>query len=331
MFFKGTERRPSAREIAGEIDAIGGEFNAFTGKEYTTYYVKCAAEHRDVALDVLVDMLRNSRFDAGGDRAREGRDRRGDEHVLRHAARLHRRRLRDSPLGRPAARPGHHRHARRRSAPRRARRSSAISTSGTSPRAWCSASRAASATGCSSGAGAARRPRGRRDRRAGAHRPVRERPRRVHTKQSEQAHVMLGVPSLPLDDPDRYAIQLLATALGGGMSSRLFTRGAGAARARVLRLRAEPQLHRRRHALLAGGRRHRPHRRRRGDDRRGAAQDRGRAAARRGAREGAQLREGPLRPPAREPAGTDDVRAAERGARADGFPIPTRCWPGSTR
>src|SRR2546429_8931651 len=63
MFFKGTERRPSARQIAGEIDAIGGEFNAFTGKEYTGYYVKCAAEHRDVALDVLVDMIRHSRFE----------------------------------------------------------------------------------------------------------------------------------------------------------------------------------------------------------------------------------------------------------------------------
>jgi len=63
MFFKGTERRPTARQIAGEIDAIGGEFNAFTGKEYTGYYVKCAAEHRDVALDVLIDMLRHSKFD----------------------------------------------------------------------------------------------------------------------------------------------------------------------------------------------------------------------------------------------------------------------------
>jgi predicted Zn-dependent peptidase len=64
MFFKGTEKRPTAREIAGEVDAIGGEFNAFTSKEYTGYYVKCAAEHRDVALDVLVDMVRNSKFDA---------------------------------------------------------------------------------------------------------------------------------------------------------------------------------------------------------------------------------------------------------------------------
>jgi len=46
---------------------------------------------------------------------------------------------------------------------------------------------------------------------------------RVHTKQSEQAHVILGVHSLPLDHPDRYAVQLIATALGGGMSSRLFS------------------------------------------------------------------------------------------------------------
>src|ERR1700754_3741243 len=60
MFFKGTERRPTARDIAGEVDAIGGEFNAFTGKEYTGYYVKCAAEHAPIALDVLVDMLRHS-------------------------------------------------------------------------------------------------------------------------------------------------------------------------------------------------------------------------------------------------------------------------------
>src|SRR6266705_271436 len=63
MFFKGTERRSTARDISKEIDAIGGEFNAFTGKEYTCFYVKCAAESRDIALDVLVDMLRDSKFD----------------------------------------------------------------------------------------------------------------------------------------------------------------------------------------------------------------------------------------------------------------------------
>jgi len=48
-------------------------------------------------------------------------------------------------------------------------------------------------------------------------------PVRVHSKQSDQAHIILGARSYPLGHPDRYAIQLLATVLGGGMSSRLFT------------------------------------------------------------------------------------------------------------
>ena len=64
MFFKGTERRPTARDISAEIDGIGGEFNAFTGKELTAYYVKCAAASAPVAIDVLSDMLLASRFDA---------------------------------------------------------------------------------------------------------------------------------------------------------------------------------------------------------------------------------------------------------------------------
>jgi predicted Zn-dependent peptidase len=46
---------------------------------------------------------------------------------------------------------------------------------------------------------------------------------RLHTKQSDQAHLILGARSYPLAHPDRYALQLLATVLGGGMSSRLFT------------------------------------------------------------------------------------------------------------
>jgi len=63
MFFKGTERRPTAKDIALEVDRFGGEFNAFTSKEYTGYYIRCAGEQRDQALDVLVDMIRNSKFD----------------------------------------------------------------------------------------------------------------------------------------------------------------------------------------------------------------------------------------------------------------------------
>src|SRR5262245_60089647 len=63
MFFKGTERRPSSRDLTTLIDGIGGEFNAFTSKEYTGYYVRCAGADRDTALDVLIDMLRHSKFD----------------------------------------------------------------------------------------------------------------------------------------------------------------------------------------------------------------------------------------------------------------------------
>ncbi|MDQ3993882.1 MAG: insulinase family protein, partial [Actinomycetota bacterium] len=46
---------------------------------------------------------------------------------------------------------------------------------------------------------------------------------KIHTKQSDQAHVRLGVHSYPIDNPDRYNLALLSTVLGGGMSSRLFT------------------------------------------------------------------------------------------------------------
>jgi predicted Zn-dependent peptidase len=46
---------------------------------------------------------------------------------------------------------------------------------------------------------------------------------KVHTKQSDQAHICLGVRSRPIADPDRYVLTVLSTVLGGGMSSRLFT------------------------------------------------------------------------------------------------------------
>lgn len=57
MFFKGTEKRPSTKEIVEAIDNVGGEFNAFTGEEYTGYYVKVAASHLETAADVVSDIL----------------------------------------------------------------------------------------------------------------------------------------------------------------------------------------------------------------------------------------------------------------------------------
>jgi len=62
LFFKGTERRTAA-QIAEEFDAVGGVLNAFTGKEYTCYYAKVLAEHLPVAEDILADIFLHSRFD----------------------------------------------------------------------------------------------------------------------------------------------------------------------------------------------------------------------------------------------------------------------------
>jgi predicted Zn-dependent peptidase len=65
MFFKGGKKFKNTKEVSEAIDAIGGEFNAFTGKEYAGYFVKVASKHAEVAYDVLSDMLVNANFPKG--------------------------------------------------------------------------------------------------------------------------------------------------------------------------------------------------------------------------------------------------------------------------
>jgi predicted Zn-dependent peptidase len=223
MFFKGTERRPTARDIAGEIDAIGGEFNAFTGKEYTGYYVRCGAETRDTALDVLVDMLRNSRFDPEEIEREKGviieemnmyydtpRDFIGGvyESLL----------YGDQPLGWDII--------GRKETVRAATRETFTDYTST----WYAPERMVVGIGGRLGNGLQARleellgdlePRSTGT--PAQVQPVENGRVKVHTKTSDQAHLVLGVRSRPLTDPDRYVLQLLATVLGGGMSSRLFT------------------------------------------------------------------------------------------------------------
>jgi predicted Zn-dependent peptidase len=225
MFFKGTERRPTARDISGEVDAIGGEFNAFTGKEYTGYYVRCAAEFRDTALDVLVDMIRNSKFDAEEIEREKG--------VIIEEMNMYYDTPRDyisgvyeelvygdHPLGWETL--------GRKETIRAANRDSFLDYLGS----WYRPSRIVVGVG------------GRiegdllgkieellgdmEDADTGAPQPAEVAATngarvRVHTKTSDQAHLCLGVPSYPIEHPDRYALQMVATILGSGMSSRLFT------------------------------------------------------------------------------------------------------------
>jgi predicted Zn-dependent peptidase len=225
MFFKGTERRPTARDISMEIDAIGGEFNAFTGKEYTGYYVKCAADSRDVALDVLVDMLRHSKFNSEEIEREKGviieemnmyydtpRDFIGGvyEELL----------YGDQPLGWDII--------GRKETIRNAKRETFDGYVGH----WYKPSRMVVGVGGKIGDGLHERVQellgDMEEASTGQPEPVRVEPNggarvKVHTKASDQAHICLGVHSYPLEHPDRYALQVLATILGGGMSSRLFT------------------------------------------------------------------------------------------------------------
>jgi predicted Zn-dependent peptidase len=225
MFFKGTEQRPTARDIGMEVDGIGGEFNAFTGKEYTGYYVKCAAEFRDTALDVLVDMLRNSKFAEDEIEREKGviveemnmyydtpRDFIGGvyEELL----------YGDQPLGWDII--------GRKETIRAADRETFF---GYTAR-WYKPERMVVGLGGNVGADAVAKieqllgdlpaaatgqPPPLQPQDAGGPRL------KIHRKQSDQAHLCLGVPSYPLAHPDRYVLQLLATVLGTGMSSRLFT------------------------------------------------------------------------------------------------------------
>lgn len=64
VFFKGTKNRPTAHKIVSELDGLGCDYNAFTGKEYTGYYIKVASPKLNKAIDVLSDMFLYSKFDA---------------------------------------------------------------------------------------------------------------------------------------------------------------------------------------------------------------------------------------------------------------------------
>ncbi|MFH0819920.1 MAG: pitrilysin family protein [bacterium] len=63
MVFKGTKKRPTALKINEVVDKVGGEFNAFTSKEATGFYIKIDKRYLDLALDVISDILLNSKFE----------------------------------------------------------------------------------------------------------------------------------------------------------------------------------------------------------------------------------------------------------------------------
>jgi predicted Zn-dependent peptidase len=224
MFFKGTERRPTARDLAMEVDKIGGEFNAFTSKEYTAYYIRCAGEERDTALDVLVDMLRHSKFETEELEREKG--------VIVEEMNMYFDTPRDyvgsiyeelmfgsNPLGWETL--------GTRETIRGASRDTFLDYLGH----WYTPERLV--VGVAGAVGNDLIPRleellgDMSGNNTGKPAPAQldkptEHQVRVQQKDSDQANIALGVPSYELQHPDRYALQLLATVLGTGMSSRLF-------------------------------------------------------------------------------------------------------------
>jgi predicted Zn-dependent peptidase len=228
LLFKGTTTR-SARDIADAFDAVGGEINAFTAKEYTCFYVRVLDKDLPMAVDHLCDMLQNSLIRSG--------DLDGERQVILEEINMHEDTpddlihdlaqetlWPDHPLGRPilgtkgsieaATRQQVHRFYRQHYMPGKV----VVVAAGnvdhdrllTMIRARMEAGRIrrqGSDSWKPRSTGQAPQPSGRS---------------LVKKRTTEQAHIMLGTNGLARTDPDRFAFGVVNAALGGGMSSRLF-------------------------------------------------------------------------------------------------------------
>jgi predicted Zn-dependent peptidase len=224
LFFKGTRRRPSSKEITEAIEGVGGIINAGTDKEMTLFWCKVASPHFGVALDVLSDLLLNSRFDEK-DMEQERRiiteeiNMNLDIPQQRVNALIDELLWPDQPLGREVigykdtvssiTREKLLKHVARRYLPN----NTVVSVAGNIEHEkvmaevepvfsdWAAGELVAGYTGGDNQA----------------------EPRlRIESKDIEQAHLCLAVHGFSHSHPRRFVLDLLSTVLGGGMSSRLF-------------------------------------------------------------------------------------------------------------
>ena len=220
MAFKGTRRR-SAAEIAAEIENVGGHLNAYTSRESTVYYAKVLKEDVPLALDLLADILLNATFDPDElNRERavilqeigQANDTPEDIVFDRFQATAYP----DQPIGRPVL-----------GRPELVGGMSREQVLGYMRRTYGSDRMVVAAAGCVAhdaivdavetlfGA-------------LGSNGAFPSEPARYQggdnreSRDLEQLHLILGFPGLPYDDADYYALSMLSTLFGGGMSSRLF-------------------------------------------------------------------------------------------------------------
>jgi predicted Zn-dependent peptidase len=220
MAFKGTARR-SALEIAAEIESVGGQVNAYTSREHTAYYAKVLKEHAGLAIDILADILQHSTFDANElERERAvvlqeiGQAFDTPDDIIFDL--FQERAFPDQPMGRPVlGRAEIIRTIDRETVAGYLRRNYAapgmmLVAAGNLEHGEIVdlAQRAFGelATECAAKSEPARYVGG----------DLRQ------ARDLEQVHVLLGFPGFSFSDHDYYAASVVSTALGGGMSSRLF-------------------------------------------------------------------------------------------------------------
>ena len=224
LYFKGTRRRPSPKEIADAIEGVGGFVNASTDKELTAYWARVPAEHMRLGLDVLFDIVANSRLDKD--------DVEKERMVILDELRMYQDQPQDlvqnlfeeliwpgHPLGRDIA--------GTEESVSRLTRDDILEYADAHYRLPNLVVGAAGSLDLEETVDAVETGLTLRAEPDGA--VVDESPAPltaprvlVRRRDTEQAHVCLGARALSYVDPDRYALDLLNTVLGEGMSSRLF-------------------------------------------------------------------------------------------------------------
>ncbi len=224
MCFKGTGKRPRPLDISAALDGVGGEYNAFTGQEYTGFFAKVASRHQNLVLDVISDIYLNSKLDPAEIEKEKGviveEINLYLDQPMRHVAELFNELLYgDQPAGWSIA--------GRKENILKIRREDFLNYI---------AERYVSRNTLVVMAGAVNISEARekieryfKNIKTGNHKsasPVSESQKKpvalVHFKKTDQSHLSLGVRAFDYFDERKYALEIMSVILGGGLSSRLF-------------------------------------------------------------------------------------------------------------
>lgn len=224
MFFKGTKKRPTAIDISKELDGLGAEYNAYTGKDRTAYYAKVEARHWGTALDIVSDLFLNAKIEQAEINREKGpviqELNMYEDTPTRIIADLWERHLYgDHPLGweiigtkenlRSFTRKDFMQYLKRGYAAENV----VVGVAGKiDPKIVLKAIKEHFA-----GIRTGRKP---------TFQKIKERQNKpgifIKQKKTDQSHLIIGVRAYHMNHKDRYALSVLATILGGGMSSRLW-------------------------------------------------------------------------------------------------------------